>query len=130
MKNERDLVCQFREAKIRKDETEEIAKKAKAEFDKIESELIEAMDASGIETTAKYEGVGYCRMMTPRLYASFLKENEDSVFKFLKVQKRDDLIKPTVHSASLSSFVGELVESGGKIPEFISFYMKKSIRLY
>ena len=49
---------------------------------------------------------------------------------FLKDQNRDDLIKPTVHSASLSSFIGELIAQGTAIPETISFYLKKSIRLY
>lgn len=130
MANEFDLVVKLRDARNRRDELEESLKAAKAEYDKLEAALIEAMTANGQEATARYEGLGYVRMMKPRLYASFRKENEGSVFKFLEDSGRSDLIKPTVNASSLSSFVSELVEGGKEVPPVVSYYLKPSVRIF
>jgi hypothetical protein len=128
--SEFDLVVKLRDARLKRDELEESLKTAKSEYDSLEQALIEAMTANGQEATARYEGLGYVRMMKPRLFASFRKENEDQVFKFLEDSGRADLIKPTVHAGSLSSYVSELVEAGSKIPETINYYLKPSLRLF
>lgn len=129
-RDERTLVLEFVEAKKRKEETALAAEEASKKFTEIESALVEVLEDMNLEATATYTGIGYCKLMKPRLYASYRKENEDEVFAYLKAKKRQDLIKPSVHAASLSGFVSELVEAGEPIPESISFYMKKSIRLY
>lgn len=128
--DERTLVLKFVEAKKLKEETALAAEEASKKFSEIEIALVETMEDMNLEATARYEGIGYCKLMKPRLYASYKKENEEDLFGYLKKEGREDLIKPSVHAASLSGFVSELVEAGKPIPEAISFYMKKSIRLY
>jgi len=127
---ERDLVVAYREARLKKEGAEEALEAAKAECDKAEAALIELMDANGATSTAKYDGVGYVSLGTPALYASCTKDNEEELFSFLKQQAREDLIKPTVNSRSLSAFVKEIISSGHEVPKFISYYLKPCARLY
>jgi len=90
----------------------------------------EFLEANGAVSTAKYEGMGYAQIQKPKLYASCRQENMDRLFDFLKEQKREDLIKTTVMPQTLSSFTKECIEGGVEVPEFISYYLKPTIRLY
>lgn len=127
---ERDLLCRFKCAKQRRDELKDALKKAQEDFEQEESQLIEFLEANSAISTAKYEGIGYAQIQKPRLYASCRQENMDRLFNFLKEQDREDLIKTTVMSQSLSSFTKECIEQGQEIPEFISYYLKPTVRLY
>ena len=128
--DERDLLNRFKCAKQRRDQVKEALKKAQEEFEQEESQLIEFLEANGAISTAKYEGVGYAQIQKPRLYASCRQEDMDTLFDFLKTQDREDLIKTTVMSQTLSSFTKECIEEGVEIPEFINYYLKPTIRLY
>lgn len=128
--NERDLVLKFRDAKARKEECELSLEEANKEFLMAEAALIESLTARNAEATARYDGVGYCGLVKPRLYASFRKEFEPQVFEYLTKEGREDLIKATVNAQSLSGFVGEQISSGKSLPEFISYYLKQSVRIY
>ena len=88
------------------------------------------MESNSAVATAKYEGIGYAQIQKPRLYASCKEENMERLFEFLKEQGREDLIKTTVLPQSLSSFTSECIETGAEVPEFVSYYLKPSIRLY
>jgi hypothetical protein len=127
---ERDLVAEFKSAYANKKAAEKALEDAEEKFDKAESAILELLEATGAETTARYEGLGYVRQMEPKLYASYAKENEEQVFRFAKSQKRDDIIKEMIHPGTLSSFVKELIEQGREIPEVISYYFKKKARLF
>ncbi len=127
---ERELLFQFKCAKERRDDFKAALDRAQEEFDKAESRLIEFLDANGAISTAKYEGMGYAQIQKPRLYASCRQENMDLLFDFLKGQQREDLIKTTVMPQTLSSFTKECIEAGIEIPEFISYYLKPTVRLY
>ena len=126
---ERDLVIRFRDAKTKRDEARDVLEKANKEYETAESQLAEALAAQGKKTTAKYEGIGHVTLVKPRLYASCQKENEDQLFAFLREAERGDLIKEAVHSGSLSSFVGQMIEEGQAVPEYINYYLKTSLRL-
>ncbi len=127
---ERDLVIKFRDAKLKKDKADEAFEVARAEYDKCESELIEMLEARNATSTAKYEGIGHVSLAKPQLYASCRKEYEDKLFAYLSTQGRDDLIKQTVNPRSLSGFVKEIIDNGMTVPEFISYYLKSSARLF
>ena len=128
---ERDLVEQFKLAKAEKDEAELAFDNAKLVYVKAELAILELLEATGAETTARYEGLGYVRFMTPKLYASYKKENEAEVFAFAKTQGRSDIIKEAIHSGTLSSFVKELIDQGKEIPEgVITYYFKDTAQLY
>ena len=98
-----------------------------------EAQLIEALNATGAVSTAKYEGIGSFTKLKPRVYASYRKENESVVFDWLRGKGREDLIKPSVHSQSLSALVAELLEKGDPIPQageepLITYYSAESLR--
>ena len=128
---ERDLVEQFKAAKQAKDDAELTFDNAKTEYVKAELAILELLEATGAETTARYEGLGYVRQMDPKLYASYAKENEAECFAFVKEQGRGDVIKETIHPGTLSSLVKELIESGKPIPEgVITYYFSEKAQLY
>jgi hypothetical protein len=127
---ERDLVLQFKCAKEKRDAVKESLKLAQEEYEKTEFALMEFMESNSAVSTAKYEGIGYAQIQKPRLYASCKEENMERLFGFLKEQGREDLIKTTVLPQSLSSFTSECIETGAEVPEFVSYYLKPSIRLY
>lgn len=127
---ERDLVIKFRDVKLKKEKAEDAFEDAKSEYDKCEKELIEMLEANNATSTAKYEGIGHVSLVKPQLYASCKKENEEKLFAFLNTQGREDLIKQTVNSRSLSGFVKEIVDGGMTVPEFISYYLKSAAKLF
>jgi len=109
---------------------DEKAKKAKIELGIIESQIIDQLTDKNATSTAKYEGVGFASIAKPRLFATYSKDQEGKFFEFLKETGNDSLIKPTVHSSSLTSFIGQLLEEGKTIPNYISYYLKPNIRFY
>jgi len=127
---ERELLTRFKCARERREEVKAALDQAQEEYEKAESRLIEFLEANGAISTAKYEGIGYAQIQKPRLYASCRQEDMDRLFDFLKDQQREDLIKTTVMPQSLSSFTKECIEDGVEVPEFISYYLKPTVRLY
>ena len=127
---ERDLVATFKRTKENRDEVKDRLKTAQEEFDEAEFSLIEFLEAHSAVSTAEYEGLGYAQIQKPRLYANCKQENMEDLISFLKAKKREDLIKTTVMPQTLSSFTSECIEEGAEVPEFITYYLKPSIRLY
>lgn len=127
---ERDLVICFKRAKERRDDLKDCLQNAQEEYEQAESRLIEFLEAHSAVSTARYEGLGYAQMQKPKLYASCRQEHIDRLLSFLREQRREDLIKTTVMPQSLSSFVSESIEKGVELPEFVTYYLKPSIRLY
>lgn len=128
-KTERDLVIDYRNARQLKEDAEAALKKANLAVEEAEKALVEILEAHDKKATAKYEGLGFVVMKKPRIYARFDKENEGLVFQFLKNEKREDLIKETINSQTLSSFVKERLEVGAKVPEYITYYLKPNLAL-
>ncbi len=127
---EKELLLNLKASKERRDVLKENLKTAQAEYDKTESELIEFLEAHSAVATAKYEGVGYAQLQKPRLYASCREVNMPDLIAFVESQGRGDLVKTSVSSQSLSGFASERIGEGLEIPEFVSYYLKSSIRLY
>lgn len=127
---EMDLVFKYRDAKELLESKQLQLDDAKKMVENIETELIDLLQAEGKERTAKYEGVGFISLMSPKVYASCLKEKEEELFSYLRSEGREDMIRPTVNARTLSSYTKELMEEGKNVPECISYYMKPSIRLY
>lgn len=128
--SERDLVIDFRNAKDRRDKIKDLLATVQQEVDKAENALIETLHAQDKTATAKFEGIGYCGLVKPRLYASFDKENEAKVFDYLRDLDREDLIKETVNFQSLSSFVKERIDGGETVSDILKYYLKQSARFY
>jgi len=127
---ERDLVIKFRDAKKKKDDLDHQLKEAKKEFERAESVLIEFLEGNEATSSAKYDGIGYVTIPKPRVYANCKKENQETLFQYLEEIERTDMIKTSVNSQTLSSFVKELLDEGKPIPEFIGHYLKTTLRFY
>jgi|GEM_PF-941262 len=127
---EKELVARFREAKERRDHHKKQLEESQQSYEEAESRLIEYLESNSATATATYEGIGYAQLQKPRLYASCRQEDTHKLFDYLKEKDRADLIKTGVAPQSLSGFVSECVEGGETVPEFISYYLKPSLRLY
>ena len=127
---EKELVTKFKEAKEQRDHHKKQLEQSQQDYEKAEARLIEYLESNSATATATYEGIGYAQLQKPRLYANCRQEDVGKLFGYLKEQNRADLIKTAVAPQSLSSFVSECVESGTAVPEFISYYLKPSLRLY
>ncbi len=127
---EKELLLRLKKAKSKRDMLKQECKQAQDDYDRLESELITLLEDQQAVATAKYEGLGYAQLQTPRLYANCRKDDMDKLFVFLKEQQREDLIKTTVMSQSLSTFAKECIENGNELPEFINYYLKPQLRLY
>ena len=111
-------------------ETEEKLKAVKAEHENKISELCELLRSEGKDATARYEGLGWISTSKPQLYASYRKENQETIFKWVKKLNREDLIKENIHHTSFSAFVSELIGEGKTLPEEVSYYLKPTVKFY
>jgi len=127
---EKNLVEEFKGLRASKTNLENQLKEVTQEIEKTKASLIESLEARNAQATAKYEGVGYVSLAKPRLYASYDKENEQKVFDYLEHEGRGDLIKQTVHHKSLASFVGESIENGKNMPNYLKYYLQPDLRFY
>ena len=127
---ELDLVKKFQEAKLRRDNAEQEFEDADTEYDLIESELIEFLEARDATKTAEYDGLGHVTLLKPKLYASVKVENKPLLFTFLRDIGRAEMIKEDVNAKTLSSFVAESLDKGEPVPEFVGYYLKSSAKFY
>lgn len=125
---ERDLVAELKAAREQVEIISEQLEQAKKLETKAESALIELLEANGATSTADYDGLGRFTRTKDRLYANVTKENQDKLFSFLAEIGRTDLIKESVAPQTLSTFVRERIENGDKLPDFIGYYFKASLR--
>ena len=130
MDREYALVLRFKEAKDRLMLSKEQIKTAQKEYDGVESELLELLQAQNKDSSAKYSDLGHVTICKPILYASCPKENEDKLFSYLRKENRGDLVREAVNSRSLSSYIKELIDAGNDVPDFISYYLRQGIRFY
>jgi len=128
--DERELVQKFSELRSEVLSLKEELKSAQTELESTEAKLLELLDSDGKDATAVYEGIGQVKQQKPQLYASVLAENREKLAQYLESVKRSDMVTPYVFPKTLSSFVKEQIESGAKMPEFIQYYLKPSIRFY
>lgn len=127
--DELTLIRQIKAAREKAKELKDLATEATADADKAEGRLIEFMTDRGIKSTARYEGIGFASLEKPELFARVNKPEQDKLLDYIKRIGRDDLIKPSVHHSTLSSFVGEMLEKGETIPEFIQYGFKQTLRI-
>ena len=126
---EKELIIDYKQRKSVVQTLQDELFIAKKRRDETEAQLLELLDREDKTRSASYEGIGYVTAVKPRLFASCKEENVDNLFTFLKGLGREDLIKEKVHPGSLSTLIGERVEQGLDVPEFINYYLKQSIRV-
>lgn len=130
MTREQELIVKYKDTQEFVTSLKAKLQDAQGELDKVSEEIRELMEAQDKKSTAKYEGLGYITLAVPYVRASYKKDNETVVFGYLEEVGRGDLVKQTVTSGALSSFVKGLLEEGKKVPEYISYYLQPNIRFY
>lgn len=126
---EKDLVAEFRRQKEQVETLTTQLEEAKRELKETESVLLNILQADGRDRSSRYENIGSVTVVKPRVFASCLKENEPMLFDYLVKVGRDDLVKTTVNTNSLSAFVKDLLENGNEPPEFISYYLQSKLQM-
>ena len=129
MDRERELLTAFIRTKREYEELEEKKSEAYKQLESAKRELVEYLESSGKEKTAEYKDLGHATLLDPTPIGSYTKENEEIIFDFVRQQDREDIIRPTIHWKTLSSFIKESMENGVPFPEELKIYLKPNIRL-
>ena len=127
MKSERNLLVEYKLARVRRDDIKSALADAQQVYDKADTAMVEFLIANEANETAAYDGVGSARMKKPRVFASCKIENLPALKAHLEKVGRLDLFKETISPATLSSYVGEVIDAGKAPPEMISYYLKQSL---
>ena len=129
MDRERELLESFKKLKEDYEQIEEIKSKAYHALEKAKRELAEYLEDSGKEKTAEYKDIGHATLLEPTPMGSYLKENEDRIYAWVRSIDREDVIRPTIHWRTLSSLIKECREHGIELPVQMDVYDKPNIRL-
>lgn len=97
---------------------------------KIEDKLIKLLEDDDKSASARYDDLGHVIIVEGAAYASIEKGRADDVIAYLKSIGRDDMIRNSVHSATLSSYVRECLKENKDIPPGTTFYKPKGLRFY
>jgi hypothetical protein len=128
--DEKTLLEEFAKAKV---EVEELTAKldiSTKHKNAIEERLIRLLEDDDKQGTAPYNGLGYAIIVEGAAYASIEKGRADDVMAYLVSIAREDMIKTSVHSATLSSYVRECLKENKDIPPGTTFYKPKGLRFY
>lgn len=113
------LARELRDLKDAKEKLDAELKGVNERIQKIErEELVNAMDDAEVEKFT-VDGVGTI-FQKVNIFAYVKKDDQEAFFDWLRVTDRGDLIKETVHPATLSAFAKELLEAGEEPPPMLS----------
>lgn len=128
--DEKLLIAQLMDAKAAVEQYNTALKIATEKFEKIEAHLISLLEDDGKSASAKYDGLGHVCLVEGAAFASIEKGRQDDVLDYLRSIGRDDLIKTSVHSSSLSTFVREQLKQNLPLPSGVTFWKPKTLRIY
>jgi hypothetical protein len=100
------------------------------DLDKVEAELMQLMDDLGKKCSAKYNGIGHVTNVEPAPFASTIPGEEEKLFAALRAMGREDLVKLSVHSGSLTTLVRQCLKDGTPIPEGAKYYVKRRLQFF
>lgn len=127
---ERELLVIYKLSRQELDATKAQLKEVQARYDAAETAMVEFLISKEANESASYDGVGYCKLMKPRVFASCKIENLSALKAHLEQAGRKDLIKETITPAALSSYVAEVIDAGKAPPDMVSYYLKQSVKMY
>jgi seryl-tRNA synthetase len=108
----------------------------KREFEDVEAELMDLLDDEGKKSSAKYDNIGHVTCVRPTPRASVIKDEDQTLFEYLKAADREDMIKTTVHPGTLSTYVKECLEAiirgdpGAQLPPGMTYYLDRRLSFY
>lgn len=122
----RELTEKYVLLRTKKDQLEAQLAPINIEIEEIKAKIAEYFNSHNLKTV-KYEDIGSITVKAPIPRPKFEKEDEAAVFEFVRKEGGSNLIKPTIHSSTFSSFIQELLEKGRELPLFIEVYYQPSL---
>lgn len=128
---EKTLIEKFKIATEKKAAAQRVLDAAEKEFNDIEFEIRSFLEDDGNrKKTGEYIGLGWVTVMDQRLTASIEEGRQQEVMDYVKSIGRDDLIKTSINSITLSSFVSQILEANEPLPPGVNFFRPKKARFY
>lgn len=95
---------------------------------KAESALIEYMDNRDLKSF-RSTALNCQVVRRQTLYVSIDKERKEEAFRWISEDcGRSDIIKPSIHNRTLSSFIGDMLKKGEQIPqELFKWFFKPEL---
>ncbi len=128
--DEKSLIAEFVRLNKEKDTMALQLKALTKKTEDIESQLMKLLEDDDKKASAKYEGLGHVVLVEGAAHASIEKGRQEDVIGYLKEQGREDMIKTTVASATLSVFVRDLLKMNQELPPGVTFYKPKWLNFY
>lgn len=128
---EKTLIEKFKIATEKKSAAQRVLDTAEKEFNDLEFEIRSFLEDDGNrKKTGEYKGLGWVTVVDQRLTASIEEGHQEDVMEYVRSIGRDDLIKTSINSMTLSSFVGQLLEGNQPLPPHVTFFRPKKARFY
>lgn len=122
---ETELLTAILEARKRVGELDALLTEASEAKQKAESALIEYMDNRDLKSF-RSTALNCQVVRRETLYVSIDKERKDEAFRWITEDcGRSDMIKPSIHNKTLSSFIGDMLKKGEQIPQELFKYFFK-----
>ena len=130
MKNETELLQAVLEARQEVTRIDSLLKDAKKVKQMAEGSLIEYMDNRELKSF-KSTTLSCSAIRKETLYVSIDKEKKDEAFRWIEEDMgRKDMIKPSIHNKTLSSFVADLLKKGEPVPqELFKYFFKPELSI-
>lgn len=130
MASENELLSAVLEARKKVAEIDASLSEAKSEKETAEIALVEYMDSRDLKSF-KSSTLNCSCIRKETLYVSIDKERKDEAFRWIEEDcGRKDLIKPTIHNKTLSSFIGDMLKKGEQIPqELFKYFFKPELTI-
>lgn len=107
---------------------EEELKEAKKDLADTKNKIIEYLSDREQTATGKYEGLG---SLSLKNFITFKVDeaSQDQFMDFIKQNGYESVIKQSIHHKTLDRIMGELIEEGKAIPEYVSSYTVTNLQL-
>lgn len=128
--DEKELVRLFGIAKEEVKILEANLEAAKARLEGYELRLLKLLEDDEKRSSAKYEESGHVTIIEGKVYASIEKGRQADVLDYLRNVGREDMIKTTVHSATLTAYVNQCLQQNDPLPPGVTHYRPKWLNFY
>ena len=117
----KELIIQLFEKKKEVEELKEELTKRQSEYESIEKQIIEQLEAQGVDSM-RVLGVGSITIK-PDIHFSYNQKDKEKVLEFFKNNPElKELVEEYVHPSRFKVAMKEYFEKANKLPEFIKFY--------
>ena len=110
-----DYAKELYDLRAEKDQLEDRLKELNHRKNELERDLIPSMMDDLEQDKVTITGIGTI-YLRPDLFANYVKDDEEEVFKWLRENGHGDIIKPTIHYSTLRAWAKEQLENNGAVP--------------